>query len=157
VVVLRWCLTWLNCSDTVLGSFDWAVLWGIDQEVFAMRSKRAILIAGVSLLLVPTVALAHHALQAQFDVQRTITLTGAVSKMDWSNPHVRLYIEVRNEASKPVTWELYLGSPNLQIMNGWKIDTYRRGDQVTVDAYPARDGSTVGYAKKVTRVSGRKF
>jgi uncharacterized protein DUF6152 len=122
-----------------------------------MRSNRAILIAGVSLLLVPTIALAHHALQVQYDMQRTITLTGAVTKMDWSNPHVRLYIEVRNEASKPVTWELYLGSPNLQIMNGWKLDTYRRGDHVSVDAFPARDGSTVGYAKRVTRVSGRKF
>jgi hypothetical protein len=141
----------------VLGSFDCAVLWRIDQEVFAMRSKRAILIAGVSLLLVPTIALAHHALQAQFDMQRTITLRGAVTKMDWSNPHVRLYIEVRNEASKPVTWELYLASPNQQIMNGWKIDTYRRGDQVSVDAYPARDGSTVGFAKKVRPVSGGKF
>ena len=122
-----------------------------------MRSKLAILIAGVSLLLVPTAVLAHHALQTQFDMQRTITLTGAVTKMDWSNPHVRLYMEVRNEASKPVIWELYLASPNQQIMNGWKIDTYRRGDHVTVDAYPARNGSNVGFARKVTAVSGRKF
>src|ERR1700722_15577053 len=72
----------------------------------AMRSKRAVLIAGACVLLVPTAVLAHHALQVQFDMQRTITLTGAVTKMDWRNPHVRLYIEVRNEASKPVTWEL---------------------------------------------------
>jgi Family of unknown function (DUF6152) len=121
-----------------------------------MKYERAVLIAGMSLLLVPTLVLAHHALQAQFDMKQTITLTGAVTKMDWSNPHVRLYVEVRNE-SKSVTWELYLASPNQQIINGWKIDTYRRGDHVSVEAYPARDGSSVGFARKVTAVSGRTF
>ena len=121
-----------------------------------MRSKRASLIAGVSLLLVPTAVLAHHALQMQFDMQRTIALTGAVTKMDWSNPHVRLYLEVKDK-SKTVNWELYLGSPNQQITNGWKIDTYRRGDHVRVEAYPARDGSTVGFARKVAAASGQTF
>jgi hypothetical protein len=118
-----------------------------------MRLKRAFLIAGASLLFVPTAVLAHHALQAQFDLRQTITLAGAITKMDWSNPHVRLYLAVRDEG-KTVNWELYLGSPNQQLLNGWKIDTYRRGDQVSVDAYPARDGSHVAFAKKVTAVSG---
>ena len=108
------------------------------------------------MLVVQTVALAHHALQAQFDMKQTITLTGAVTKIDWSNPHVRLYLEVKGE-SKTVTWELYMASPNQQIMNGWKIDTYRRGDYVSVDAYPARDRPSAGFAKKVTAVSGRTF
>jgi hypothetical protein len=121
-----------------------------------MRSKQAILLASVSLLLVPTAVLAHHALQTQFDMQRTITLTGAITKMDWSNPHVRLYLEVKDE-SKTVNWELYLGSPNQQILNGWKIDTYRRGDRVSVDAYPARDGSRVGFARKIVAASGRTY
>jgi hypothetical protein len=120
-----------------------------------MGSKRAILLAGLSLLLVPAALLAHHALGTQFDTQRTITLTGAVTKMDWSNPHVRLYLEVKVQ-SKTAIWELYLGSPNQQILNGWKIDTYRRGDHVSVDAYPARDGSTVGFARRVG-ASGRTF
>jgi hypothetical protein len=119
-----------------------------------MTSKRASLVACVSLLFVPTTVRAHHALQAQFDMNQTITLTGSVTKMDWSNPHVRLYIEVQDER-KTATWELYMGSPNQQILNGWKIDTYRRGDRVSVEAYPARDGSSVGFAKKVTSVSGR--
>ncbi len=121
-----------------------------------MRSKQASLIAAASLLLVPTAVFAHHALQTQFDMQRTISLTGAVTKMDWSNPHVRLYLEVQDR-SKTVNWELYLGSPNQQLMNGWKIDTYRRGDHVSVDAYPARDGSSVGFARKVAAASGRTF
>ena len=121
-----------------------------------MKPRPAIWIAGMILLLVPAVALAHHTLQTQFDLQRTITLTGVVNKIAWSNPHVRLYLEVKGE-SKTVTWELYMASPNQQMMNGWKIDTYRPGDHVSVDAYPARDGSTVGFAKKIRAVSGRTF
>jgi hypothetical protein len=114
-----------------------------------MRPKRAGLIAVVGSLLVPTAVLAHHALETQFDTKRTITLTGAVKKIDWRNPHVRLYVEVK-DASNAVTWEVDMGPPNLQITNGWKIDTYRRGDRVRVDAYPARDGSNVVYGTKVT-------
>ncbi len=114
-----------------------------------MRSIRAAFIAVVILLSVPTAVLAHHGLEAQFDTKKKITLTGAVTKVDWSNPHVRLYVEVKGQ-SNPVTWELYMSSPNLQMMNGLKIDTYRRGDQVTVDAYPARNGSNVGYAQRIT-------
>lgn len=121
-----------------------------------MRSKRAVLIASVSLLFVPTAVLAHHGLEGQFDPKQTITLTGTVIKLEWSNPHVRLYIEVKNERN-PVTWELYMGSPNRQMMNGWKIDTFKRGDYVRVEANPARDGSNVGYARKVTAVYGRTF
>jgi hypothetical protein len=115
----------------------------------AMKSKWAAVIGCMSLLLAPALVLAHHSLQAQFDTQRTITLTGEVARIDWSNPHVRLYLDVKGQSST-VTWELDMGSPNLQMMKGWKIDTYRRGDNVRVVAYPARDGSDVAYGKSVT-------
>lgn len=118
-----------------------------------MRSKRGLLIAAVSLLLLPTAVLAHHALEAQFNTRKTIELTGAVKKIDWSNPHVRLYIDVRDK-SNTVIWEVDMGSPNLQLMAGWRIDTYRRGDLVRVDAYPARNGSNLAYGTKVTRLPG---
>jgi hypothetical protein len=115
-----------------------------------MRSNRAFLIAGLSLLLMPPAAFAHHALEAQFNTKETIVLTGAVKNMDWSNPHVRLYVEVQNEGNT-VIWEVEMGSPNLQYMAGWKIDTYRRGDLVRVEAFPARNGSNVAYGRNVTR------
>jgi hypothetical protein len=92
---------------------------GIIREVIVIRSKQAGLIAGVSLLLAPNAVLAHHALQAQFDTEKTITLTGTVTKIDWSNPHVRLYLDVKGEKNM-ANWELDLGSPNLQMMKGWK-------------------------------------
>lgn len=113
-----------------------------------MRFTQTVFKVLVSLLSVQTAVLAHHALQTQFDISRTITLTGEIAKIDWSNPHVRLYLEVKGK-SQTMTWELYMASPNQQMMNGWRIDTYRPGDHVSIDAYPARDGSSVGYAKTV--------
>jgi len=143
-------LTWLCQSGTVLlDGYNMAELRRVCPGGILMRSGRAVLIAGMSLLFAPAAALAHHGLATQFDTEKTITLTGAVAKIDWSNPHVRLYLEVKDE-SNTVTWEVDMGSPNLQLTHGWKIDTYRRGDRVRVDAYPARDGSNVGYGKKVT-------
>ncbi|MGD0436957.1 MAG: DUF6152 family protein [Bryobacteraceae bacterium] len=103
----------------------------------------------MSFLLAPPAVLAHHLLEAQFDTKKTVSLIGEVTRIDWSNPHVRLYMEVKGQ-SGTVTWEVDLGSPNKQMMNGWKIDTYRRGDRVRVDVYPAKDGSNIGYGKKVT-------
>jgi hypothetical protein len=114
-----------------------------------MRTTRVVWIAAASLVFVPMAVIAHHGLDAQFDTKKTIVLTGAVTKIDWSNPHVRLYLDVKGE-SNTVTWELDMGSPNLQMMNGWKIDTYKRGDRVRVFANPARDGSNVAYGRRVT-------
>ena len=113
-----------------------------------MKTKRALLIAGVSLLQMPSVVLAHHSLQGQFDTTKTITLTGEVEKIDWRNPHMRLFLDVR-ATGKDVTWEVEMGPPHLQMINGWKVDTYRRGDRVSVDAYPSRDGSNVAYGTRV--------
>jgi hypothetical protein len=110
-----------------------------------MRSMRAVLIA----LFAPMMVLAHHGLAAQFDTHQPITLTGTVTKVDWINPHARFYLEVKDESNTVTTWELDMGSPSTQMLRGWKIDTLRRGDHVTVSAYRARDGSNLGYATKV--------
>jgi len=99
------------------------------------------------------VPLAHHGLQAQFDTKRIIAVTATVTKIDWSNPHARLYLAVVGENNAIDNWELYMGSPNAQILNGWKIDTYRRGDRVSVNIFPAKDGSRVGFATKVGRTA----
>ena len=115
-----------------------------------MKLKRAVLMACAGLLFVPTLMLAHHALGVQFDTTQTITLTGAVKNIDWRNPHVRLFLDVRNAGSDAI-WEVDMGSPNQELMNGWRIDTYRRGDRIKVDAYPARDGSMAVYGRRVSR------
>jgi hypothetical protein len=107
------------------------------------------LIAGISLLLAAVPVLAHHALAAKFDTRQTIMLKGTVSKITWDNPHVHLYLQATEKGAPQMDWEFEMGSPNLLILNGWKLDTFRRGDHVLVTAYPARDGSMFGYATKV--------
>jgi hypothetical protein len=97
-------------------------------------------------------ALGHHALGAEYDLKRSVTLTGTVTKVEWQNPHVRLYLDANGAGSSDVThWELEMASPNLMVLNGLKIDSLRRGDVVTVSANPARDGSNLGYARKISR------
>ena len=94
-------------------------------------------------------ALAHHALAAQYNTTRPITVTGTVRKIAWMNPHAHLYIDTQDGKSLVMNWDLEMASPNMLFLNGWKIDTFRRGDRVSVEIYPARDGSDHGFATKV--------
>jgi hypothetical protein len=98
-------------------------------------------------------ALAHHALAAEFKVNQTIMLTGMVTKVEWSNPHARLYLEAKGEGGDVMKWDFEMASPNLLALQGWRIDTFRRGDHVTVSAYPSRDGSNRAYATKISRTA----
>lgn len=111
---------------------------------------RALLfVAGIAVAAGP--ALGHHLLSQQFDMMRSITLKGTVTKVDWSNPHVRLYLDTNGSGSSDVMhWELDMSSPNQLILHGIRIDNLRRGDPVTVTAYPARNGSNWGYAQKIS-------
>jgi len=104
----------------------------------------------VTVLFVSVPLFAHHSLEAEFDPTQTVTLQGTVTKVDWSNPHVHMLMKVMNGA-QTVSWEVELGSPNAQLLEGWKIDTLKPGDRVVVSAYPARDGSKIGFARKITK------
>ena len=108
-----------------------------------------LLIAGIGILAAAAPILAHHSLAAKYDTRQSILMKGTVTKISWENPHVRLYLQAEDKAAPDAGWEFELGSPNLQIQNGWRLDTFRRGDHVMVTAYPARDGSRFGYASKV--------
>jgi|SRR6185503_2414186 hypothetical protein len=106
-------------------------------------------ILGLALLMAAAPAFAHHALAATYDTHQSILLKGTVTKIDWENPHVHLYLQAMDKGASDSGWEFEMGSPNLLLLNGWKIDTFRRGDHVVVTAYPARDGTRLGYASKV--------
>ena len=106
-------------------------------------------IAGIGILAAAPI-LAHHSLAAKYDTHQSVLMKGTVTKISWENPHVRLYLQAEDKAGSDAAWEFELGSPNLQIQNGWRLDTFRRGDHVMVTAYPARDGSRFGYASKVS-------
>lgn len=98
---------------------------------------------------------AHHSFTAQYDVNKPITLTGAVTKIEWTNPHARFYIDVKDTNGAVTNWELELGSPNTLIRYGFKRDSMKVGEQVTVEGYLAKDGSKTANAKTVKFTDGR--
>ena len=111
--------------------------------------------AGAVLAIAMTVAAAapiaaHHSFAAEFDITRPVTLVGSVTKIEWTNPHAYLFIDVKDPQTGAVTnWEIEMGSPNGLMRNGWTRNTLKIGDTVTVEGSLARDGSPYGNARAV--------
>jgi hypothetical protein len=101
-------------------------------------------------------ALAHHSFAAEFDDKKSVVLKGAVTKIEWENPHIYFYIDVTDDNGKVTNWALEGGPPNGLVRAGWKRNTLKIGDLVTVNAYLAKDGSNFADARRVTLPDGRK-
>jgi hypothetical protein len=115
-----------------------------------MIGKRFGWMVTAGLLLAAMPVFAHHSFAAQYDETTLITLTGKVTKMTWKNPHVVLNLDVKGNDGQVANWQLEMGSPNGLMQQGWKLDSLKPGDQVTVSGYRARDGSKLVNARKVT-------
>jgi len=108
-------------------------------------------------LLVPAVpVLAHHSFAAEYDAAKPVTLKGTVTKVEWTNPHARFYVAVKDDAGNVTNWNLELASPNVLSRNGWTRHSLNEGDQITVEGSKAKDGSNLANARVVTLASGKK-
>lgn len=122
-----------------------------------MRTLIAILIAGAATLILAEGVAAHHSFAAEFDADDPIDLTGVVTKVEWMNPHTFFYIDVEAEDGSYSNWAIELGSPNGLARRGWRRDSLRIGDIVSVTGSRARDGSLKGNASSVVLSTGEEL
>jgi len=99
-------------------------------------------------------AVAHHSFDAEYDGNKTIVLMGVVTKVEWMNPHARFYVDVKENDGSVTNWNLELGSPASLIRRGWTRKSLKVGDQITVKASLAKDGSKMANARSVTLADG---
>jgi Family of unknown function (DUF6152) len=98
---------------------------------------------------------AHHGFSVEFDKNGPITLTGVVTKMEFMNPHIYFYVDVKGKDGRAVSWAVEGGPPNVLYRQGWRRDTVKPGDHVTVKGYRAKDGSHLAACVTVTLPDGR--
>ena len=121
--------------------------------------KTVLLSLTASVLAAALPAYAHHSFPAQYDIAKPITLTGKVTKVEWTNPHIFIYIDVADEKTGAVVnWALEMGGPNALLRLGWKRDSLKPDDLIAIEGSLARDGSPLVNAKSITMVAtGKKM
>jgi hypothetical protein len=102
------------------------------------------------------VLLLHHSFAAEFDAAKPVELKGAVTRLDWVNPHAWIYVDVKDESGTVTSSACELGSPNLLIRNGWRRDSLKVGDSVVVTGSRAKDGTNIANARSVRLADGKR-
>jgi hypothetical protein len=113
-----------------------------------------IVAAGLMLSALPVFA--HHSFAAEYDASKPVNLKGVVTKVEWTNPHARFYVDVKDEKGNVTNWNFELASPNVLTRNGWTRHSLKEGDQIEVQGSMAKDGSFLANARTVTLADGRK-
>ena len=101
-------------------------------------------------------ARAHHSFSAEYDREKPVTLTGAVTKLEWTNPHARIYVDVKDESGNVVNWDCELGPPNGLMRQGWNRNSLKAGQIVTINGFLSKEEPYVANARSVFLPDGRQ-
>lgn len=123
-----------------------------------VRTKNRLAIAAIAALASALPLVAHHAVSAEFNSDKVITLKGVVSKVDWVNPHIFIYLDVKDDAGKVTTWRLQSVPPLFFRGSGLTKEKLLDGSEATVTAYPAKDGTDAfGFVLKLAYPDGHFY
>ncbi|MSO83233.1 MAG: hypothetical protein EXQ53_08070 [Acidobacteria bacterium] len=118
--------------------------------------KMGLLVAVAGILLSAAAPLlAHHAFSAEFDQSKPVKMSGEITKLEWTNPHAWLFIDVKGSDGKVVPWRFEMGAPNALLRAGWSRSDIKPGTAVTISGFLARAGGPVGNAFQVRLPDGR--
>jgi hypothetical protein len=112
-------------------------------------------VGAVLVLAASQIGFAHHSFAAEFDVNKPVTLTGTVTKVEWGNPHIWVYLDVKNERGVAQPWQCEGGAPNTLTRNGWSKDSLKANESITIDGFLAKDGSKTCNLRLVKLPDGR--
>ena len=121
-----------------------------------MRLKLGVLVVAVGLLSVTMPVLAHHGFDTEYDANKKVKLTGVVTEVAWTNPHMRVYIDVTGPDGKVTNWNMELTSPNTIRRQGWGPNDLKAGDKVVFEGFGGKVVESRGSLQTIMKVSDMK-
>lgn len=119
------------------------------------RSQLMFFAVALAILTIPSLMFAHHG-NAAYDLTKPVTLKATVTEFVWSNPHVQIYFDVKDDKGNIVHWASETVSPGLLSRAGWSKNELKPGDQITITVGPSKNGAPVGYALKIVLPNGKE-